>query len=82
MKKQNPFETLKKIIKESEKQCQKDIDTTKNPLLKMIKQDYKDLVEIESKLLLLRMKYGIGIKLVYPKEPKGRWFKGGIDKSK
>ena len=82
MKKENPFKILKNAIERAEKEWQKDIENTENPLLKMIKQDYKDLIEIESKFWLLKEKYGIEVRLVYPGKPKGNfWGKGIAEKS-
>ena len=72
MKKENPFDILRKIINENEKEWQKDIDNTKRPImfsnLKILKQDYKDLAEIETKLRSYELRYGICFKLMLLKK--------------
>jgi len=68
MKKENPFDILRKIINENEKEWQKDIDNTKHPILKILKQDYKDLAEIEKKLRSYELRYGICFKLMLLKK--------------
>ena len=62
------FEEIEKYIKQAEEICKKDIANEKNPILKMIKQDFKDLSEIQNKLNLLYPKYGITVRLVFPKK--------------
>jgi len=71
----DPIKQLKKIIKRAEQEWQKNIDNEKNPILKIFKQDYKDLSEIENKLKVFELKYGIELELKYPKKPKGQWGK-------
>jgi len=79
-KEKNLFKLLKDQIEHCEKQWQKDIDDTKNPILKGIKQDYKDLADIETKFLTLKLKYGISLQIVYPKMPKSFYRKSLIEK--
>ena len=66
MNKDKPLEELKKVIKNCEKQRQKDIDDTKDSLLKQFKQDLKDLSDVAHKLNYFRVVYGIDVELVFP----------------
>ena len=73
----NPF---KEMIKQIEKEIQKDIDNTKEPDLKLWKEMMRDLADIESKLGVFELKYGIRFewkKVKIPKNPKW-WGKGVI----
>jgi hypothetical protein len=62
-----PLKMLQVAVRQAEKEWQEDIDNTKNPVLRQIKQDYKDLVEIEHKLEYFYLMYGIDVKLYVPK---------------
>lgn len=64
------FKKIRQAVEGVEKEWQKDIDDEKNPILKDIKQDIKDLADIENKLQLLKLKYGISVEIKYPKQMK------------
>jgi hypothetical protein len=69
------FKELKTIVRKAEADWKKNIRDEKNPVLKMIKQDYKDLVDIQTKLWGLNAKYGIEVRLYFPKPKRDRWFR-------
>lgn len=72
----NPLRYLKKAIERAEKDWRKEINDEENPMLKMFKQDYKDLIEIESKLIVFEAKYGVKLTLEFPEKPRTFWGKG------
>lgn len=55
------FKQLKKIVDHAEQEWRKRIKDEKNPVLKMILQDQKDIIDMQAKFDRLHAMYGIEV---------------------
>lgn len=76
----NALEKLKEIVKNAEEEWENDIENTKNPILKMVKRDMKQLVKIQAGMHYFEAMYGVKLELKFPKEPEGKWAKSVVEK--
>jgi hypothetical protein len=73
------IERLKRIVKKADEEWQKRIDSEPNIVVRQLKQDFKDLSDLERKLEYFELMYGIELQLKIPKTVKGPWGQSVVD---